>query len=92
MSGAASTSPPPTVPTRSARLLGFVRKLIDYGRQLYTALQERTADIAAVTRDSTGTVIAGSMEDAIATHESWTFEKDLRSRAPDWMLVGTDEG
>jgi hypothetical protein len=28
-----------------------VRKLIDYGRQLYTALQERTADIAAVTRD-----------------------------------------
>jgi predicted lipid-binding transport protein (Tim44 family) len=50
------------------------------------------ADIAAVTRDSAGTVIAGSMEDAIATHESWTFEKDLRSRAPDWMLVGTDEG
>jgi hypothetical protein len=28
-----------------------VRRLIDYGRQLYTALQERTADVAAVTRD-----------------------------------------
>jgi hypothetical protein len=46
------------VPTRSARLLGLVRKLIDYGRQLYTALQERTADVAAVTRDFGTTDIA----------------------------------
>ena len=51
VSGTASSPPQTTVPTRSARLLGLVRKLIDYGRQLYTALQERTADVAAVTRD-----------------------------------------
>ncbi len=51
MSGAASTPPPPSEPTRSARLLGLVRKLIDYGRQLCTSLLDRTADVAAVTRD-----------------------------------------
>ncbi|MFT3968187.1 MAG: Tim44/TimA family putative adaptor protein [Sphingobium sp.] len=49
------------------------------------------ADIAAVTRDSEGAVIAGSLEDAIATHELWTFARDLRSRSPDWTLVATDE-
>jgi hypothetical protein len=35
-----------------------VRRLIDYGRQLYTAIQERTADVAAVTRDFGTTDIA----------------------------------
>lgn len=49
------------------------------------------ADIAAVTRDAQGTVIAGSLEDAIPTHEAWTFARDLRSRSPDWTLVATDE-
>lgn len=49
------------------------------------------ADIAAVTRDADGTVIAGSMEDAIGTREAWSFARDLRSRGPDWMLVATDE-
>jgi len=52
---------------------------------------EFEADIAAITRDADGTVIAGSMEDAIAAHEFWTFEKDLRDRSPDWALVATDE-
>ena len=47
----ATSSPPPTKPTRSDRLLLLVRKLIDYGRQLGTALLERTADLAAVTCD-----------------------------------------
>lgn len=49
------------------------------------------ADIAAVTRDAGGTVIAGSMEDAIPAREAWTFERDLRNRAPDWILVATEE-
>jgi hypothetical protein len=48
----AASSPPPTSKlTSSGRLLGFVRKLIDYGRQLSTALVQRTAAIAAITRD-----------------------------------------
>jgi hypothetical protein len=59
MSGAASTSPPPSVPTRSARLLGLIRKLIDYGREHYNSVLERTADVAAVTRDfGTGDIAA----------------------------------
>src|SRR5690348_2073556 len=39
-------------PTRFRRLLGLVRKLIDYGRQLATSLQQRAADtdLAAVSR------------------------------------------
>lgn len=49
------------------------------------------ADIAAVTRDAEGTVIAGSLEDAITTQEAWTFARDLKSRSPDWTLVATDD-
>lgn len=49
------------------------------------------ADIAAVTRDREGVVIAGSLTDAIATHDVWTFQRDLRSSDPNWMLVETDE-
>lgn len=49
------------------------------------------ADIAAVTRDNAGTVIAGSLTDAIETHDEWTFERDVRSSDPNWILVDTDE-
>lgn len=49
------------------------------------------ADIAAVTRTADGAVVAGSMEDAIPTRESWTFARDVRSGSPDWKLVATDE-
>lgn len=49
------------------------------------------ADIAAITRDADGMVIAGSMEDAIPTREVWVFSRDTRSRTPDWILVATDE-
>ena len=49
MSDAASSPPPATEPTRSGRLLGLVRKLIGYGRQLSTALFQRTADLTTVT-------------------------------------------
>lgn len=49
------------------------------------------ADISAVTRDKEGVVIAGSLTDAIETHDAWTFERDLRSADPNWVLVDTDE-
>lgn len=50
------------------------------------------ADLSAVTRDSDGTVVAGSLDDAIGTVETWTFGRDLRSNDPNWQLVETDEG
>jgi predicted lipid-binding transport protein (Tim44 family) len=50
------------------------------------------ADIAAVTRDRDGTVIAGSLNDAIETRDVWTFSRDVTSAEPDWLLDETDEG
>ncbi len=49
------------------------------------------ADIAAITRDLDGNVVAGSLTDAIETHDEWTFERDIRSSDPNWILVDTDE-
>ena len=50
------------------------------------------ADIAAVTRDSDGNVIAGSLDDAVESRDVWTFSRDTRSSSPDWVLDETDEG
>ncbi|WP_114228965.1 MULTISPECIES: Tim44/TimA family putative adaptor protein [Sphingomonas] len=49
------------------------------------------ADIAAVTRDSAGEVIAGSLSDAVQTRDKWTFRRDLANRDPSWILVETDD-
>ena len=49
------------------------------------------ADIAAVTRNKTGTVIAGSLSDAVPTHDAWTFTRTLRASDPNWILTDTDE-
>jgi predicted lipid-binding transport protein (Tim44 family) len=49
------------------------------------------ADIAAITRDQDGNVVAGSMSDAVETHDIWTFARTLRSDDPNWKLVETDE-
>ena len=49
------------------------------------------ADIAAVTRDREGTLIAGTLSDAIPTHDVWTFRRDLRGKDPNWVLVETDD-
>jgi predicted lipid-binding transport protein (Tim44 family) len=49
------------------------------------------ADIAAVTRDRDGTLIAGTMTDAVATHDVWTFRRTLGADDPNWLLVDTDE-
>lgn len=49
------------------------------------------ADIAAVTRNSDGEVIAGSLSDAVQTRDRWTFKRDISSRDPNWLLVETDE-
>lgn len=47
------------------------------------------ADIAAITRDAQGNVIAGSLTDAETSQELWTFSRDLSSRDPNWTLVDT---
>ena len=49
------------------------------------------ADIAAVTRNSDGQVVAGSMSDAVQTRDLWTFRRDLATNDPNWLLIETDE-
>jgi len=49
------------------------------------------ADIAAVTRNAEGAVVAGSLSDAVQTRDLWTFRRDTSSRDPNWLLIETDE-
>ena len=50
------------------------------------------SDIAAVTRDKDGVMIAGSLDDAIESRDIWTFTRQIDAAAPDWILDETDEG
>jgi predicted lipid-binding transport protein (Tim44 family) len=49
------------------------------------------ADIAAITRDAEGNVVAGSLSDAVQTRDRWTFRRDLASSDPNWILIETDD-
>ena len=49
------------------------------------------ADIAAVTRNKDGEVVAGSLSDAVQTRDLWTFRRDITAGNPNWVLVETDE-
>jgi predicted lipid-binding transport protein (Tim44 family) len=60
------------------------------GRQAQVAVRF-DADIAAVTRDTEGNLVAGSLSDAVQTHDVWTFTRTLKSADPNWMLADTDE-
>lgn len=50
------------------------------------------ADIATVTRDAAGNVVAGSLDDAVESRDVWTFVRNVNSPDPDWLLDETDEG
>ncbi|WP_066557307.1 Tim44/TimA family putative adaptor protein [Croceicoccus bisphenolivorans] len=50
------------------------------------------ADIAAMTKDKDGNMIAGSLDDAIESHDVWTFSRKVTAMRPDWLLDETDEG
>jgi predicted lipid-binding transport protein (Tim44 family) len=49
------------------------------------------SDIAAITRDAEGHVIAGSLHDAVEARDVWTFRRNITSTDPDWLLDETDE-
>jgi predicted lipid-binding transport protein (Tim44 family) len=50
------------------------------------------SDIAAVTRNANGEVVAGSLDDAVESQDVWTFVRDVTSAGPDWLLEETDIG
>jgi predicted lipid-binding transport protein (Tim44 family) len=49
------------------------------------------ADIASLMKDASGTVIGGSMSDAIESHDIWTFFRDVKGNDRNWKLDETDE-
>lgn len=50
------------------------------------------SDIAALTRDAEGTMIAGSLDDAVESRDVWTFSRNVSSASPAWLVDETDEG
>jgi predicted lipid-binding transport protein (Tim44 family) len=76
------------------RLVAIERALITEatitGRQVRITVAF-DADIAAVTRDAEGNLIAGSVSDAEVTHDVWTFSRTLKSGDPNWKLADTDD-
>ncbi len=50
------------------------------------------SDIAAVTRNADGQVVAGSLDDAVESTDLWSFSRNVNAADPDWLLDETDEG
>jgi len=76
------------------RLVGIERATIEDARLAGKVAEIEVrfdAFIAAITRNRDGEVVAGSMSDAVPTKDLWTFQRDLKSRDPNWRLVETDE-
>ncbi|MFM5929584.1 MAG: Tim44/TimA family putative adaptor protein [Novosphingobium sp.] len=63
----------------------------DYAAPIARITVRFTTDIAAVTRDAAGNVVAGSLTDAVVARDVWTFSRNLKSASPDWLLDETDE-
>lgn len=49
------------------------------------------ADVSGVTRNAAGEVVAGALTDAVVTHDTWTFARNIRDDDPNWLLVETEE-
>ena len=79
--------------TGAAAAMGsaYLRHIAPDGRMARIAVLF-VADIAAVTRDKDGNVIAGSLDDAIESRDVWTFSRNTASKDPNWILDETDEG
>lgn len=79
--------------TLDNRLIAVERAVIEDARlegRVASVTVRFDADIAAVTRNKDGEVVAGSLSDAVTTHDLWTFRRDLGSSDPNWLLVETD--
>ena len=76
------------------RLIAIERAMIEdaelSGREASVSVRF-DADIAAITRNEAGEVVAGSLTDAVETHDVWTFRRTLGSSDPNWLLVETDD-
>jgi predicted lipid-binding transport protein (Tim44 family) len=48
------------------------------------------ADVSALVKDANGTVIGGSMTDAVETNDIWTYFRDVKGTDRNWRLDETD--
>jgi predicted lipid-binding transport protein (Tim44 family) len=87
----ARTAAGETLDNRLIRVEEAVIDAAQYNAPVARITVRFVADIATVTRDADGHVIAGSLDDAIESRDLWTFSRDLTSRDPDWLLDETDE-
>jgi predicted lipid-binding transport protein (Tim44 family) len=76
------------------RLIGIERAAIESAqveKKVATIEVRFDAYIASVTRTHEGEVVAGSLSDAVATQDIWTFRRTLNSNDPNWVLIETDQ-
>lgn len=76
------------------RLIAIERAVIENARvenRVATIDVRFDAYVAAITRNAEGEVVAGSLTDAVSTHDIWTFRRNIASQDPNWLLVETDE-
>ena len=59
------------------------------GRNAVVAVR-LVSDQINITRDRDGKVISGDPSAVTAVTDLWTFQRDTRSRDPNWMLVATE--
>lgn len=81
-----------TVANRLIRIEDAVVRDAELDSRTARVTMRFVSDIAAVTRDKDGTVIAGSLDDAVESRDIWTFARNVDAAGPDWQLVETDEG
>lgn len=81
-----------TVDNRLVRIEDVTIVAASYVAPIARITLRLTADIAAMTRDGEGTMIAGSLDDAVVVQDVWTFSRNVGSPALDWVLEETDEG
>ena len=79
-----------TIDNRLVRIEKAMIADVEYDAPTARITMRFDADIAAVTRNKEGDVIAGSLSDAVETHDIWTFSRDVASGDPHWVLVETD--
>lgn len=80
-----------TLDNRLVRIEEAVIVAASYAAPIARITVRFNADIAAVTRDAEGNVIAGSLNDAVEARDVWTFSRNVTSAGPDWLLDETDE-
>ena len=50
------------------------------------------AQIIQAVKSADGEILSGDPETPVTVLDIWTFERDLKSKKPDWLLIDTDTG